>query len=180
MSYIHFLSAYNDNIKKSVVLGQFIKSYRLCDEIQFIYKVFQNLDYSNIFIHKCHSIAKSKFYGNKDRVQFNQDSPNVISLPYNKNLDHIKKDLRKTGVDIVFNYPSKISTSIIKNLPDSFSENYETYKIPCHNCNEKYFGETRIPLEQRIKEPKRDVFNGSAIFLHIQEKGYYWDENDIA
>ena len=58
-------------------------SYRLCDEIflkqeiQFILKMFQNLGYPNIFIHKCHSIAKSKFYGNMDRVKFNQDSLNV-------------------------------------------------------------------------------------------------------
>ena len=49
---------------------------------------------------------------------------------YNKNLDYIRKDLRKTGEEIVFNYPSMISTSIIKNSPDNFSENYGTYEIP--------------------------------------------------
>ena len=85
----------------------------LKQDFQFIYKVFQNLGYPNIFIHKCHSITQSKFYGNRDRVQFNQDTLNVISLPYNKNLDYTKKDLRKTGVEF-FNYPSMILTSIIK------------------------------------------------------------------
>ena len=68
-----------------------------------------------------------------------------------------------------------ISTSIIKNSPDNFNENYETYEIPCHNCNEKYFKEIGRSLEQRIKEHKRDVHYGStsnAMFLHIQGKDH--------
>ena len=76
--------------------------------------MFLNLGYQNIFMHNCHSIAKSKFHENRNKVKFNQDSLNVISLPYNKNLDYIKKDLRKTEVPIVFNYPSMISTSIME------------------------------------------------------------------
>ena len=52
-----------------------------------------------------------------------------------------------------------ISTSIIKNSLDIFSENYGTYEIP---CNEKNFAETRRSFEQRIKEHKRDVHNGST------------------
>ena len=35
----------------------------------------------------------------------------------------------------------------------------------CHNWNEKYFGETRRSLEQRVKEQKRDVYNGIGIQL---------------
>ena len=63
-----------------------------------------------------------------------------------------------------------VSTSIIKNSPDNFNENYGTYEIPCHNRNGKYFGEKGRLLEQRIKEYKRDVHNGNtsnAMFLHI-------------
>ena len=64
------------------------------------------------------------------------------------------------------------------NSPDNFSENYGTYKTPCHNFNEKYFGETGRSLEQRIDYHRRDVHNGSAsnvIFLHIQKKGHSID-----
>ena len=115
LSYIHNLSAHHESIKKSVISGQFLRAYRVCDEIylnkelQFVYKVFQDLGYSKSFIHKCHSIAKKKFYTGEERAQFNADSLNVISLPYNKNLDYIKKDVRKMGVEIVFNYPSTLS-----------------------------------------------------------------------
>ena len=42
----------------------------------------------------------------------------------------------------VFNCPS-----IIKISPGNSSENCRTYEIPCHNCNEKYFGETGRSLE---------------------------------
>ena len=73
-----------------------------------------------------------------------------------------------------------VSTSIIKNSSDNFIENCGTYEILCHNCNEKYFGETGRSLEQRIKEHKRDVHNGNisnAMFLHIQEKGHSIDWN---
>ena len=63
---------------------------------------------------------------------------------------------------------------------DNYCESYRTYKIPCHNCNEKYFGETGRSLEQRIKEHKSDVHNGSSsnvMFLHIKEKGNSIDWN---
>ena len=64
-SYIHLLSAHYDNIKKSVISGQFLRSYKLCGEM-FLKKGFQNLGDPKIFIHKCHSIVRSKFYGNRD------------------------------------------------------------------------------------------------------------------
>ena len=181
LSYIHFLSAHQESIKKSVISGQFLRSYRLCDqiylknEIQFIYRVFRDLGYPNAFIHKCHSVAKRKFFGNSDRIQFNQDSLNIISLPYNRNLENIKKDLRKTGFEVVFNYPSVVSKSIIRNSPGSLHESYGTYEINCNNCNEKYYGETGRTLEQRIKEHKRDVRNGNtnnAMFVHIMNKSH--------
>ena len=33
LSYINFISAYHDDIKKSMIPVQFLRSYRLCDEI---------------------------------------------------------------------------------------------------------------------------------------------------
>ena len=55
-----------------------------------------------------------------------------------------------------------ISTSIRKNLSDNFCENYGTYEIPCHNCNEKYFSETERAFKQTIKEHKKDFHYGRA------------------
>ena len=34
------------------------------------------------------------------------------------------------------------------------------YSIPCHNCNDKYIGETSRSLGTRMIEHRRDIDNG--------------------
>ena len=176
LSYIHYFSAHSDSIKKSVISSQFLRGLRICDppfideEIRKIFEIFGNLGYPGNFIRKCLSSAKSNFYGSRRRSKFNQDSNKIISLPYNESLDKIKYDLRNSGCELVFNYPSTVSKSLINNRPNT-NEQCGTYEISCNNCPKKYFGETGRSVNTRINEHKRDVRNGNennAIFLHIQ------------
>ena len=69
-----------------------------------------------------------------------------------------------------------ISTFGIRNSPDNCNENYGTYEILCHNCNEMYLGETGRLLEQIIKKHKKDVHNGSTNNV-ILGKGHSFDWN---
>ena len=189
LSYIHYFSAHSPSIKKSVILSQFLRAYRICDaaflneEINKIFKIFENLGYPNYFIKNSLSRAKSKFYGQQNRRKFNENSNKIISVPYNKSLNNIKYELRKSGCELVFNYPSTISNEIIYNRPQKLEQS-GTYEIRCNDCPQKYFGETGRDLNTRINEHKRDVRNcnsNNAIYLHIQNYQHLinWNESRL-
>ena len=59
-----------------------------------------------------------------------------------------------TGFEVVFNYPSVVSKSIIRNSPGSLHENYGTYEIKCNNCNDNELENSEEISKKKIKVSK--------------------------
>ena len=75
---------------------------------------------------------------------------------------------------MVFNYKNKIANQLEKNNYNSSSE-AGVYKIPCHDCDNFYVGETGRSIPTRISEHKRDIVMNkpeSAIANHVSNFGH--------
>ena len=187
LSYIHYFSAHHNSVKRSTISSQFLRAYRICNpifidqEIEFIFSVFGNLGYPYKFISECHSSARRCFYGEKNRSKFNPDNNKILTIPFSQSYMNLKPQFKKSGYELVFNYPSTVSKTIIANKPKFNLENSPgTYCINCNNCTSRYFGETGRDLNTRVKEHQRSFRNAdvsNALFVHSRDTGHCIDWN---
>ena len=122
-AYIHYYSFHDKRTKKAVILGLFLRAYRICnsetlgDEILNIERIFANLRYPEWFVHDAHMSARRTFFmKNKEK----RETPKkCLVLPYNEGLTGFKKVCHEEGVGVAFTYPNTISKTLIRNKPKS-------------------------------------------------------------
>ncbi|XP_043205006.1 uncharacterized protein LOC122372176 [Amphibalanus amphitrite] len=175
-SYVHFYSGHNDRVKSGIVLGFFLRAYRICseefidEEIQHIMASFTKLKYPKGFLvnlkRKAINIRK------RSATTKTKKTERYITLPNSKPAEMIAKQIEMTGFKIAFSSGTKVGDILKNHTKRNGEEKSLVYKIPCGSCDKSYIGETGRGLDVRLKEHKRDMRNNaehSAVVIHAQK-----------
>ena len=178
-SYVHFYSGHNDRVKSGVVLGFFLRAYRICsedyldDEIQHIIASFTKLKYPKGFLIN----LKRKAINIRKRATTTKEKRNerYVTLPNSKPAETIAKQLETSGFKVAFSSGKKVGDMLTRHELRKTEDKSLVYKIPCRSCEKSYIGETGRGLETRLKEHKRDMRNSadhSALVIHAQKTNH--------
>ena len=179
--YIHFYSAHSDRIKSGVVIGFYLRAYRICseehleEEFYHIQSIFRALKYPQSFLARCKQKAK-KIRDN--RSVKDKKNKKVIVVPYSRHVETISRFLKPADV-IVIGKTGRNIGQIVKEKNKIENEHSIVYRIPCKGCLKPYYGETGRSLDIRLKEHKKDLQfqRPKTIVKHSHECGFLpdWD-----
>lgn len=181
--FIHYLSAHNDRTKSGVVIGFFLRAYRICskefidEEIKYIISTFRKLCYPEGYILKLKSKAIKIIHRKREEslngdANMNNGKERYICVPNSKNASVINKYLMKTGLRIATSSGEKIGEVTTARQTKAINEKSVIYNIPCKGCTKEYIGETGRGLKKRITEHKKDVIKhrtSNSLVLHIDK-----------
>lgn len=185
--YIHYFSAHNDRVKSGVIIGFFLRAYRICseeyleEETEHIFDSFLRLKYPKAFIIRCMQKAKKiKRASTSQRPRVNE---RIIVAPRSGRTQVIGRYLRKAGVQLVENAGSKIG-EIVNKRTGKRAEDSVVYTVPCSKCPKAYYGETYRGVKKRIGEHKSDIRqhkDTSSFVIHIDKYQHLpdWGKTDV-
>ena len=191
--YIHYFSGHHERYKRGIVIGFFLRAYRICseeyldEELKHIFKRFSALKYPQGLL--VHLKKKAKEIIERPRTKKPTETKTKpithITVPNFKSVDTLVNYLQKAGVKITIATGRK-TRDILGNKCSERSENSKSvvYKIPCGGCNKAYIGETGRGLKTRIHEHKRDVRDhnlSNAIVVHAEKSSHLpqWEKASI-
>ena len=176
-SYLHYFSYASETIKSGIAQSLFLRAYRICDkeylqkEIDHIKTSLKKLAYPEKVLNKALKRAKKTHFCTNKKVVLDENKK-MIKLPYNKNLEKIKRPLSNINTRLVFTYENKLTHILCKNKPKNCQCDMGVYEIPCRTCGKIYVGESGRDLEKRIKEHKIDIKNANeknGMFVHVRD-----------
>lgn len=160
--YLNFYSNHDLNVKKGVIKSLYDRAKIICSnnndfdkEILFIKSVLTENNYPINFVNK--NLNKIINYPGKI-IQNNSDKILQI-IPYINGLsENLKRISNQFNILTRFKTQNTLRSLLSHTKPKNLSQNNKEciYKIPCE-CGKVYIGETKRPLEIRIKEHKRNV-----------------------
>ena len=109
--------------------------------------------------------------GDKDKHTF-------MSIPYVQGIsEKIRRVGRKYNIKTAFKTHNTLRQSLVKTKPKSCQQDTKNcvYSIKCNNCPREYLGETKRPLNVRIKEHKQNTLRGLTDKSKIAQ--HCWEEN---
>ena len=186
---IHYFSAHSDRVKSGVVIGFFLRAFRICSEeylepeLEYIHKVFTGLKYPVGLLCK----LKEKALRIRNRPKEDRESTereNHISVPNTQHSSEMDQYLREAGVKIVRSVGVRIR-DITKGKTMKIgaeSNNSIVYRIPCSGCPTAYYGETGRGLDKRVYEHRNDVKahrSSNSLVVHIDKCGHLPDWQQI-
>ena len=127
------------------------------DEVSFLVEMFvQNGHDKSVFSR----VAET--YLQTTRTPLDNESKPIIKLPWIPMVSpKLRKVMRKHGVKVVFTSGKNLSDILCKHKsPLPKNSNPGVYSVTC-GCSGVYIGETKKKITSRIKEHKRDIFNGN-------------------
>lgn len=186
--YIHYFSAHNERVKSGVIIGFFLRAYRICsseyleDEVKHIFESFMRLKYPKAFIIKCMQKAK-KIRRTPTSQQPKKDQRRIIVVPGSGKAQVISRALKKAGVQLVEKTGPKIG-EMIKKRREAKTEDSVVYKVPCSQCPRAYYGETYRGIKKRVGEHKADIRHHrdtSSFVMHIEKYQHLpdWGKTEI-
>ena len=122
---IHFLSHHSQRIKSGIVIGAFLRAYRICSphfidsEIEHIRTSFKELKYPDHIIQNCHRKAKKTFFKSKPQ-NLAETTPSRISLPTNRLTASLSTSLNSKTHQIV--------TTTSKTVREILDQNAKTHR----------------------------------------------------
>ena len=181
-SYVHFYSAHNEKVKKSIFSSMFLRAFRVCspefidNEINNIKCTGKKLKYPERIIECALKSAKKSFYRIQEREPYN--NKNLLVLPYTENMKDAAHLLKTLNINTAFKNDSTVKTKLIKNSPSCAKGC--VYEIPCKSCSKVYIGQTGKDLSERLKQHKQSIRYGqesNAIFAHVRDYDHNidWD-----
>ena len=177
-AYLHFYAFSYINLKISVAQNLFLRALRICDdeflddEFFHIRSSLSNLAYPKHILDKALRNAKWSF-SNSEPKTYEYDRKNSVCVPFVPSLK-CKSNFSK---NVMFKYNNKLCNSF-SNVKKVSNFTGGVYKIPCHDCNKFYIGETGRNFNVRLKEHKRDIVNGklaSGVADHSRKHGHSFD-----
>ena len=145
--FIHYLSAHNDRTKSGVVIGFFLRAYRICskefldDEIRYVINSFKMLRYPEGFLIKMKNKALY-IIRRKQNVNINTNNSNddtrYISVPNSRRGYILDKHLGKAGLKIAASSGRKIGELVRVRKENCSNDSSVVYSIPCNGCSKIY------------------------------------------
>ena len=183
--YVHYYSGHSDRVKRGVVLGFFLRAYRICskeyldDEIQRIISSFTKLKYpKGLLIDLKRKALEIRKRSTKTKQK--KKDERYLTIPNSKPAETIANQLERTGFKVSFTSGRKIGDLLKEKIKDRETDKSIVYKVPCSSCRKSYIGETGRGMGIRLKEHKRDLRNHmehSAFVIHAQKTNHLpnWD-----
>ena len=179
--YVHFLSGHNDRVKSGIVIGFFLRAYRICseefleEEVDHIYNSFMKLQYPKGYVirikKKAEEIRRRSNEEKRKRQQELKQRGRFISIPNSKHANEIATSLQASGINVAIVSGFKVRDLACSKIATTAS-NSVIYRIPCSGpCSKSYVGETGRGLKTRLQEHRRDVRNhnvSNAMVLHLE------------
>ena len=115
-----------------------------------------------------------------------QEKRSTLNIPYIKGIsDKIKRIGHHYNLNVVFGSGNSLRSHLTKTKPANQKDTKNCiYEIPCE-CGSSYVGETKRPLEARIKEHRRNTTRGetekSGAAHHAWTQGHHmlWSDAKI-
>ena len=173
--YIHYFSAHSERVKSGVVIGFFLRAFRICSdayieaEIKHIFDSFTKLKYPKAFIVRC--LQKAKKIRRTPTVTQTRPRHRILVAPSSGITHVISRTLRKVGVQLIEKPGSKIG-EMLKGKNDAECKDSVVYKVPCSGCSKAYYGETYRGVKKRTDEHKADIRHHrttSSFVSHIED-----------
>ena len=187
--FIHFSSGHNFRVKTGVVLGFYLRAFRICsekfivEELDYIKQTFRNHGYPLGLL-----------------TQLQQKAKNIKSRPVSPNQNNGKKVFvsvpASPGTDAIASLVGKnvkicspagtLVKHLVKNkqrIKTHKNKNSAVYKIPCGACNKSYIGETFRGTKTRVEEHKADLRHHrttNAIVRHVDKAGHLPNWNKLS
>ena len=188
-SYIHYFSHHSLEIKKGVIIGLFLRAFRLSapsyldDEIQLIRLGFSKLAYPYWVIDEALTKARRIYYSCNEKNTWNKEGSKIIKLPYHKKLAEVARKLNEEDLKFVFHFDNTVRKCLCSNkLSNNRGDDKSgVYVIQCSNCNLSYVGETGRLLSTRLEEHRKAVSDNdrnSAIAKHCWEVNHRMNFKD--
>ena len=181
--FIHYLSRHDKRTKTGVVLGFFLRAFRICSEeflqaeLDYIIKAFEKLKYPMGLLHQ----LRRKAAAITNKATRENCRGEYIIVPTSKNGEEMTKYLSNMGMKIAQSSGIKIGDLITTKKKREENKQSVVYEIPCSQCDSKYVGETSRGIRKRTNEHKQDIRmhkTSNSLVLHIDETGHLpnWDE----
>lgn len=177
-AYIHSFSFHSHSTKQGVIVGLFLRAFRICDpqfldaEISYIKDTFNKLGYSFLFIQKALKRARTSFFS---PLPINTRPRSVfVPVPFIPN-----KEVSKLipNVQLVTSASNKLNNLLRHPSTKSSNRPGVIYEIPCRDCPQKYIGET-IDFKRRLNEHAADLRRGnllSSVVKHRENSNHFID-----
>ena len=162
------------NVKTGIITTLIKRSEQICNtteaadhERRRLIQEFQSNGYRIAFIQRAMN-PKRTYSKDKQAAQLA-----TISIPYIKGTsERIRLCLSRVDIWVAFRSRTTMRSLLMRVRLRRSPMEYKgvIYKIPCHNCDQVYIGETGRPLITRLKEQQRHGKYGntdkSAVALH--------------
>lgn len=179
--YLNYKSNHSESVKEGLAVTLFDRAKVVCsdkkslkEEINSIRRDLRKNGYPDKVINKCN---KSRETVSNNSRSLLEKPAGFITIPYvNKLSEKIRRVARKYKIKTAFKSQNTIRQHLIKTKPlneEQASKNC-VYSIPCE-CNREYIGETKRPLNVRIKEHKYNVNKGNTTNSKLAK--HAWDNN---
>ncbi|XP_045477888.1 uncharacterized protein LOC123683035 [Harmonia axyridis] len=190
--YLHFESNHNLNTKLGVARCLYDRATQVCSSLNDKNEEFDKITdilEKNGYPKRILEIARTPRDNTEPRPETQTESTETITtvIPYVKGLsEKLRRIGNRYGVRTAFQTKNTVRANLTKVKPDN--ENQRTknciYEIPCE-CGRSYIGETKRPLDTRVKEHQKLARLGetekSRLVQHAwdEEHRIKWDEASI-
>ena len=177
--YVHFYSGHSDRVKRGVVIGFFLRAFRICskeyldEELEHIISSFTKLKYPKGFL--LNLKQKALHIRTKSKIGKKKKDERYLTIPISRPAETIASQLETTGFKVAFTSGKKVGDMFTKKKRDNTQDKSVVYKVPCGACDKSYIGETGRGIETRFKEHKRDIRNNmeySAFVVHAEKTNH--------
>ena len=158
--YVHYLSAHSEKVKSGIIIGFFLRAFRICsaefvdEEVNHIFEIFIELGYPEAMLVSCKNKAKQI---RKNKASKKKERKRVITVPKSSKTEILNKKLKKAGMLLIEKSGGKIGDMFRKHPKTENSQpNSIVYSVPCKGCQKSYYGEPHRGLKTRLAEHKRD------------------------
>src|SRR5436190_22366147 len=179
--YLNFSSNHQKTAKEGVAYSLFDRAKTLCSnenslkvELKKVENDLLKNGYPQSIIKKCKRTRPAKTLnetGDKEKHTF-------MSIPYVQGIsEKISRIGRKYNIKTAFRTHNTLRQSLVKTKPKSSVQESKNcvYSIKCNNCPREYVGETKRPLNVRIKEHEQNTRRGLTDKSKIAQ--HCWEEN---
>ena len=178
--FIHYLSAHSKKIKSGVLIGFYLRAYRICsqekleEELEYVKEAFKKLKYPEGMIASCRRKAKRIASRNNPETGSKTEEKCIV-VPWSHRSEGIDNQLGKVGYKVVNGRNTRIGDMVARKGGRDANKNSVIYCVPCSGCPKAYFGESGRGLDKRLREHKADIRAhrlSNSLALHAQECGH--------
>ena len=175
--FIHFYSSHSQRTKTGVVLGFYLRAFRICskeylqNELEYIRTTFTKLSYPlGLLLQLEKKAIKIRSRSSNSNATKRKE---YISVPLSEQSEVITSFTR--GALNITSPSGSTIKDILRRKKKASNQNSVVYKIPCGVCEKSYIGETYRGAAKRVEEHKRDLRNhqeSNAIVQHVDDAGH--------